>query len=234
MRRFNILFLPLISIIFGNCITVKPEVSIKKLIDKYLNIISVTECWGYGDDDYNSSDILFYSWVSLDIKMENEKRLFISYIKSSDLKAPFSLALVGKSAFAISHDYRNDIAHDFRESLPIDFIANNIGVQLNSVDDIIENYDLIYDFTNSLTKLENIKKLLTIDQENEIKNYLERGLGFYWWRKFVQPITVGNDKRYILNITQDDDPKDYRFYNFNGIENYHDRERRYVHSRVRN
>jgi hypothetical protein len=222
--------------IFCNCITVKPEISIRKLIDKYPNIISVTECWGYGDDDYNSSDILFYSWVSLDIKMENEKRLFISNIKSSDLKAPFFIDIVGKSAFAISHAYSNDIAQrDYRESFPIDFIANNIGVQLNSVDDVIENYNLIYDFTNSLTKLEDIKKLLTIEQENEIKNRLERGLGFFWWGRFVQPITAGDDKWYILNITQDDDPKDYRFYNFEYIENYTiDRELRYVHYRVRN
>jgi hypothetical protein len=235
MKRYNILLIPLIIILFGSCITIKPEKSIKRLIDKYPYIISVTECWGYGYDDYNSSDILFYSWVSLDIKMENEKRLFISYIKSSDLKAPFFLNLLGESAFAISYDYRNSIAHEYRDGLKIDFIADNIGVQLNSVDDVIENYDLIYEFTNTFKKLGEIEKILTIDQKNEIDSLLERGLGFYWWRKYVQPITAGDDRWYILNFTQKDDPENYRFYNFKKIEKYTiDRERRYVYSRVSN
>jgi phosphatidylserine decarboxylase len=47
MKRHNILLLPLAAVLLSTCVTiVKPGDSIKKLMDKYPNIISVEERWG--------------------------------------------------------------------------------------------------------------------------------------------------------------------------------------------
>jgi hypothetical protein len=228
MKKCKLLLMLLISMILISCIMVTPRNSIKRLIDKYPQIISVTECWGFGDDDYNSSDILFNSWVSLDIKMKNEKRIFISYIRSSNLKSPFHINLLGESTFEIQHLSGSKTNHWV--GFPIDFISKNINVQLKSVDDVIDNYDLIHNFTNSLTKLADIEILLDIDQKEKIIKGLEYSysLGSSWWRNYIQPIIMDEDKWYILNITHDEVPNDYKF---KEIETATERERRYIHNR---
>ena len=81
MKRYNILLI-LVMLLLTTCATVKPEKSIIRLIDKYPFIISITEGWGFEDDDYTYKEIAFYKWLALDIKMENEKRLFLACICS--------------------------------------------------------------------------------------------------------------------------------------------------------
>jgi hypothetical protein len=230
MKRYNIL-LTLVMLLLTTCATVKPEKSIKRLMDKYPFIISITEAWGFEDDDYIYTDRAFYRWLALDIKMENEKRLFLACICSSDLKAPFYLELIGKSSFAIANftttksSFALNYWREYNLSLPIDFIAKNIDIPLNSVDDVIENYDLIYNFTNSFTKLENIE----IDTRNEIiSKYSEYPKLGGVWIKFVKPVKIGNDDCYILNVTRDAAPK---YYNFLRIDNKKGWEQRYTYYR---
>jgi hypothetical protein len=180
-------------------------------MDKYPQIISITECWGFGDDDYNSSDLQFYRSVSLDIKMENNKRLFISNIRSSDFKAPFIIRLIGESTFEI-HNLTEKTAN-YYVGFPVDFISKNINIQLKSVFDVINNYDLIFNFTNSLTKLADIEYLLDINQKDEMIRGLEYSysISMRWWGEYVKPIIIDEDKWYILNITHNEIPNDYKY-----------------------
>jgi hypothetical protein len=210
----------------SNCVTVKTKNSIEKLIDRHPNIISVVEHWGFGDDDYYWYEIPFYRWVSLDIKMENGKRLFLSYIRQSNLKAPFHLILIEKSTFEILHFSREETNHWV--GIPIDFIAKNVGIQLNSVDDVIENYDLIFTFTDSLAKLADIDN---INVKNEIISGLEYSysLGGYRLINHIQPIITDEDKWYILNVTYDEVPNAKKFEELAEIAM--DRIRRYFHYR---
>ena len=229
MKRYNILLIPLVTIIFSSCVTVvRPVNSIKKLIDKYPNIISIEERWGYGNNDYNWREIGFYSSVSLDIKMENEKRLFVSLVRSSSLKAPFYIDLIGKSTFEIAQYSGNQ--YNRWKGIPIDFIAKNIDIQLNSVDDVIKNYDLIFSFIDSLTKIEDMDDI-------ELKNQIISGLEYayyiarYGWVKYIQPIITDEGEWYILNITQDEVPNAHKFMN---IVNMKETERGYIHYRTCN
>jgi hypothetical protein len=228
MKNYKILSIIIVTMILISCIRIYPKDSIERLIDKYPQIISITECWGFGDDDYNSSDMFFYSWVSLDIKMEDEKRIFLSYIRSSNLKVPFHINLVSDSTFEINHFSKGKINHWV--GFPIDFIAKNINMQIKSVDDVIEYYDIIYSFTNSLTKLSDIENLLDNEQKDIIIKGLEYSysLGIGWWRSFVQPIIIDDDKWYILNISEDEIPNNYKL---NEINNMHERERRNIYYR---
>jgi hypothetical protein len=226
MKRYNLLLIPLITVMLSNCVTVKTKNSIEKLIDRHPNIISVVEHWGFEDDDYYWYEIQFYRRFSLDIKMENGKRLFLSYIHPSNPKAPFNLYLIGKSTFEILHFSGKETNHWV--GIPIDFIAINIGVQINSVSDVIENYDLIFNFTDSLTKLADIDD---IDVKNEIISGLEYSysLGGYRLIKHIQPIITGEDKWYILNVTYDEVPNAKKFEELAEIAM--DRIRRYFHYR---
>jgi hypothetical protein len=192
-------------------------------MDKHPDIISVVEHWGFEDDDYYWYEIQFYKWVSLDIKMENGRRLFLSYIHPSNLKAPFYLNLIGKSSFEILHFSGKKTHHEV--GIPIDFVEKNIGIQLSSVDDVIGNYDLIRCFTDSLTKLADIDD---IDVRNRIISDIEHSYFYsYWWNKYIQPIITDEDKLYILNITYDEVPNAKRFEKFTQIAV--NRERRYFH-----
>jgi hypothetical protein len=220
MKRYIILLAHLIMLLLlCTCASiVKPESSIKSLMDKYPNIISVTRVWGYGDDDYTCSDREFYRWLALDIKMENEKRLFLAWIRSSDLNAPFYIELIGKSTFIIQHNTRKSsfaINYWTRnniyifQSIPIDFVAKNINIPLNSVEDVIENYDIIYNFLNSFTKIEDIED---IDKRHEIAKYWSNTDLAYKWVTDVQPIKVDNIDYRILNVTQDAVPNFRKFW----------------------
>jgi len=219
MKRYIILLVSLIMpLLLSNCISItRLETSFKSLMDKYPNIISITRIWGYGDDDYICSDIEFYRWLALDIKMENEKRLFLAWIRSSDLKAPFYIELIGKSAFIIRHNTsKSSFAINYWtrhniyifKSIPIDFVSKNIGIPLNSVDDVIKNYDLIYNFLNSFTKLEDIED---IDKRNDIAGYWPDTELANKWLEYAREIKVDNADCSILNVTQDVVPKYYKF-----------------------
>jgi hypothetical protein len=220
IKRFFILLSFLIMLILlSSCISIAGlETSFKSLMDKYPNIISITRVWGYGDGDYHWTDIEFYRWLALDIKMENEKRLFLAWIRSSDLRTPFYIELIGKSTFIIDHNERRSAFsitygasyddYGFLESIPIDFVAKNINIKLKSVDDVIKNYDLIYNFLNSFTKLEDIED---IDKRNEIAGYWSNTKLGYKWLRYTPTIKVDNVNCRILNVTQDAVPKYYKF-----------------------
>ena len=63
-------------LLLSSCISIAGlETSFKSLMDKYPNIISITRVWGY-NNDFSCSEIEFYRWLALDIKMENEKDCF--------------------------------------------------------------------------------------------------------------------------------------------------------------
>jgi hypothetical protein len=108
------------------------------------------------------------------------------------------------------------------KSIPIDFVAKNIDIPLNSVEDVIENYDLIYNFLNSFTKIEDIA-----DADTRAKYLSYTNLG-YIWLKYVQPIKVDNADCYILNVTQDAVPKYHKFWE---IDIGHTYERRHTYYR---
>jgi len=236
MRKFSVLLIILFVLLLVSCITIWPRAvskNIKNLINKYPFIISITEDW----DFYRSGD--FNDPVALDIKMEGGKRLFISHIRSSDLKSPFYLVLIEKSTF-ITHIWQDKFNRfdGISNSIPIDFISRNIQIELNSVEDVIENYDSIFNFTNSLTKLADINELLDIDDRYRIYNtsYGKRGRYGLSWRNYVKPIKneflykneIYEQEYFILNITQDEFPDTYDFY---VIENENGRQQRYTHYR---
>jgi hypothetical protein len=175
---------------------------------------------GFGDDDWEWFEAPFYSKVSLDIKMEGGKRLFIAFIHSSDLQAPFLLYLIGRSTFeVVQTSFGRRGGNTYWYGLPIHFVEKNIDIQLNSVEDVIENYDLILNFTDSLTFLVDIDDI-------DIRNQMIREMHQYL--KYIRPIIVDGEKWYILNITQDVLPNHVRFYR---IENMNERERSYIHYR---
>ena len=237
MRKPSVLLMVSFAVLLTSCVTISlfgVKRNIKRVIQKYPFITSITEIWGF---DGSGGD--FNDPVALDIKMDNGKRLFLSYISSSDLKSPFQLHLIEKSTFIIytGHD-KFGYYTSFSNSIPIDFISRNIQIELNSVEDVIDNYDLILNFTNSLTKLADINELLDIDDRYRIVDlgFGSEGRVGLSWRKHIKPIKneylykneIYEQKFYILNITQDEFPDAYTFYQ---IENKTEGGERYIHYR---
>ncbi|GHT80685.1 hypothetical protein FACS1894130_12210 [Spirochaetia bacterium] len=184
------------------------------------NIQSVTEWrdWGTGGD--------FKEPFTLDIKMNDGKRIFIDNIQSVFLSPPFSILLIGESAFKIRGEPIADGTGSITggRSLPFSLINQICKVKINSVDDIVKNYDEIYEFVNSCTKLSDIKDSIEITQEKDNFRSIEL-------IKKTKTIVDESNKYnwFILTISLNEFPNYYLFKDINeGYEN----SRSKVHERL--
>jgi hypothetical protein len=170
-------------------------------------IQSINECWGW----YGSSGD-FFAPIALDIKTEDDKRLFLSFIRSPRLKKPFYLNLIGNSVFSVRFStYENGNDGGSAHGIPIGLISQETGIQINSVDDVVNNYDEIYIFINSLTKYRK-------NTDTVVHN----------WFKEVKPIFFNTQYWYIINSSCAENPDHYIFTLINEMNVY---EQRYFHER---
>ena len=234
MKKVSALLLALFTLLLSSCMTmvflpnltreITIENNIKKILKGYPSVISITKIYGFG---YKSE--IFKDPFALDIKMENGKRLFIAFIRSSGLKPPFVIYLAGKSKFDVQVWGGTDKGWWVRSGIPVDFLSRNIKTELKSVEDLIKNYDLIINFTNSLTKLADINELLDIKDRYEIitNNGETHGKVGAGWRnyKYINPIKDDDNEWFILNITQDEFPEAFTFLDEKKWE------QRYIHYR---
>jgi hypothetical protein len=189
---------------------------IYKLIIANSDIQSIEECWGW----YGTGGDLRKP-LALDVKMKDGKRLFLSYIYSPSLNAPFYLDLVGESTFFINYYSRKESSYKGSgvvHGIPIELIEQEEGITLNCVDDVVKNYDQIYNFIGTLCKLTTIG-----GRFNELKNAKpieftdenKRNEGYrYRWR--------------IFNVEFSRLPDYHMFHYMNKAS---DRETRYLHRR---
>lgn len=188
---------------------------IKKLLRENKEIVSITACWGWGGTGGDLEQPL-----AIDIKMENGKRLFLSYIRSLNLKTPFYLVLIGESSFKVGYVTNGFIAVG---GIPIDLISQETGIEINSVIDVINNYDKIYSFIDSLTKLKDINEQLEDEYQYSSKGSGRGNVGL-GWRHEVSTIQYSRiDKEFtwfILNVTRNDFPDFYAFYDIDEGDEY--------------
>lgn len=156
------IFLPLF--IFSTC-TTSASYQIEKIINKNGEIQSMTEIWGW-----RGKGLDFYTPLALDIKFLDGRRLFLAFIKSrsfpepphcnrTPLRAPFDIWLIGDTTFDGAefayYPSDSDIERESSSpapisSLPIDLIASELKTKLDTVEEVISNYDKIYEFVCSL------------------------------------------------------------------------------------
>jgi hypothetical protein len=180
---------------------------IEKLVKGNQYIQSINECWGW----YGSGGD-FFAPVAIDIKMESDKRLFLSFIRSPWLKPPFYLNLIGDSVFSVRFSvYENGDDGGIAHGIPIELISQETGIQINSVDDVVNNYNKIYIFINSLTKHRK-------NTDTVVHN----------WFKETKPIFFNTQYWHIINSTYDENPDHYIFTLINEMSVY---EQRYFHER---
>jgi hypothetical protein len=199
--------LPMSIIVLDELYTSISSGQIEKLIKINPVVQSVNECRGW----YGSAGD-FFPPIAVDIKMKNDKRLFLSFIKSPWLKTPFYLNLIGNSVFSTRFSiYENGDDMGISHGIPIKLISQETNIQLNSVDDVINNYDEIYIFINSLSKYR--------------KN---ADAGVSNWFKETKPIFFNNQYWHIINSTYIENPDHYIFALINEVGVY---EQRYFHER---
>jgi hypothetical protein len=133
------------------------------------NILSVIEIWGW---DGKGGD--FNMPLALDIRITGNKRLFLSLIRSKNLdskinntplKSPFTINLVGENAFSCYSEFysaagerkvvgRNEKSY----GIPVDLISQELGIRLNTVREVVSNYDKINAFVSEFIKPESESK----------------------------------------------------------------------------
>jgi hypothetical protein len=183
--------LAMFPVILDELYIVTSSGEIEKLIKRNSNIQSINECWGW----YGSGGD-FFAPIALDIKMEDDKRLFLSFIRSPRLKTPFYLNLIGSSVFSVRFStYENGNDGGSSHGIPIKLISQETGIQINSVDDVVNNYDEIYVFINSLAKYRT---------NNDI-------VGYNWFKE-AKPIFFNTQYWHIINNTYAEDPDHYRLF----------------------
>jgi hypothetical protein len=180
---------------------------IEKMIKRNPCIQSINECHGW-----HGSGGDFFSPIAMDIRMEGDKRLFLSFIRSPWLKKPFYLNLIGSSVFSVMFSsYENGDDRGASHGIPIELIGQETGIQINSVDDVVNNYDKIHIFIDSLTKRRK-------NSDAVVHN----------WFKEVKPIFFNTQYWHIINNTYEENPDHYIFNYINEAKFY---EQRYFHER---
>jgi hypothetical protein len=205
-RVCKYIFFSISFVLFANCQN-RLRDSVGELMDEYPFIKSIDE-----RRRWNGSGGDWIDPLALDIKMENDKRIFVSYIKSSQLKAPFILDLINTSTFMVRYECSFTDTYWARTGIPSDYLARAMGINLDSIDDVIENYEGITDFVNSLTKLGDI--------------VTDGRTGFFYnknnilsikgdWLKKTKPLIFREndyfEKLFILNIEGDKFPNFYTY-----------------------
>jgi hypothetical protein len=185
---------------------------IKGLIAKYDYIESIEEIIGWGG---NSSDLPTPS--AFDIKMENGRRLFLSYVEINEKTGknyyPYYLDLIG-----------NFVIYG---RIPIDLIAKETGLDLETVEDIIVHYDTIYSFINTMTKLSEINEELSEGNKYHISPYGGGGYVGDEYREKVKSFASGDWRPLLVEI--DKYPEVYKM---EDIDENIPRETRRVYRRI--
>jgi hypothetical protein len=130
---------------------------------------------------------------ALDIRMENDKRIFLSWIKSIHLKAPFYLAMIDNNVFRVRVSKDEDGRSGGGERIPIKLIAQKANVQLKSVDDVVKNYDVLSEFMDSFTTW------------GSYTCYKEQTASNISWVQYIKPILFKGQYWRIINTTQGPD-----------------------------
>jgi hypothetical protein len=191
-------------------------------MNKYPFIQSIEERrkWNGSGEDWNDP-------LALDIKMDNNKRIFVSYIKSSQLKTPFIVDLINTSTFKLRYECQFTDTYWARTGIPSDYIAKALAIKLDSIDDVIENYDTINNFIESLTKLSDIipdDEIVFYHNEDDTISINSE------WIEKTKPLVFRKDdyfeKLFILNIEWDKFPD---FYTNKTILTKDRREHNYFH-----
>jgi hypothetical protein len=132
----------------------------KELLEKYDYIETITEIAGW---EGNSSELP--PPFAFDIKMENGKRVFLSYVESNKEKNsiyyPKYVELMGN--------------YVINGRIPIELIVEKTGLDLRTVEDVVVNYDTIYSFVSTMTKLGEINALLSKNNKYHVNDY---GIGY--------------------------------------------------------
>jgi hypothetical protein len=154
------------------------------LIAKYDYIEFIEEIIGWGG---NSSDLPTPS--AFNIKMTNDRRLFLSYIginkKTRKNYYPHYLELIGNYAIY--------------KSISIDLIANETGLNLETVEDVIIHYEIIYSFIDTMTKLSEINEDLSEDNRYHIS---QQGMGYVGdeYREKVKSFASGQSRPLLVEM----------------------------------
>jgi hypothetical protein len=185
---FYILLFLLLSI---SAVFYRYEVSreIDELIENNKFILSVEEIWEWDGNSKLFPPIPY----ALDIRMENDKRIFLSWVKSMHLKAPFYLAMIESNVFNVHVSRDEDGRFGGGERIPIELIAQEAKIQLKSVDDVIKNYDVLLIFMDSFTTWDSYIC------------YKEQTASNISWIQYVKPILFKGKYWRIINTTQDPD-----------------------------
>jgi len=185
------IFLPLF--IFSTC-TTSASYQIEKIINKNDEIQSMTEIWGW-----RGKGLDFDTPLALDIRFFDGRRLFLAFIESrsfpmpphcnrTPLRAPFDIWLIGDTTFdGVRYIYMssepeiNSLAGT--SSLPIALIARELKIKIDTVEEVIYNYDKIYEFVCSLPLMQTDG----VRRENIMFEYSDKRLSYeYYIRRVVR------------------------------------------------
>jgi hypothetical protein len=195
--------------------------NVDKLMTKYPFIQSIEE-----RRRWNGSGGDWIDPLALDIKMSNGRRIFVSYISSDQLRSPFIIDLVDTSTFIVRYECEATDTYWARTGIPSEYIAKALLINVDSIDDVIVNYDKIKNFVDSLTKLRDIVpngQITFYYNKNDLLDFYGSG-----WLKRTKPLVLKKDndfeKLFILNIEGNKFPnfytnqeiiiKDWREYNY--------------------
>jgi hypothetical protein len=117
--------------------------------------------------DWTNSD---HKFVALELKLEDDKTLLLTSVNYTDLpnREPFYLSRVGNYAFGTIYHFVNKQTNRSKIELrtnrrySLQTLSTKIGIQVNTVDDIIKYYDIINAFVESLPMVNeyNYQKIL--------------------------------------------------------------------------
>jgi hypothetical protein len=192
---------PVIMSVAGSVYELNATKEIDKLMERNICIESIKEYWGW----YGDSSLVPPIPLALDIKMKNDKRLFLSCIESSFLNGPFNLVMIGENVFNVNVSKNEDGNPSEGQRFSIKFIEYKTGIRLKSVGDVVRNYDMIYEFVNSLE---------TWKDYEEYNKQLDHNIS---WVQYVRPFLFKGQYWRIINTTND--PTDDTIKNINDGDN---------------
>jgi len=153
-----ILIIPLVFLL-SSCMTfmiTTTESMRKKIIRKNPGVTDVGIIF-----DWTQSDNKF---IALELKLEGERKLFLTSVNWRKMpdREPFYLSGIGNYSFSKIYHF---VYKDKKETYKVSFLegayyglpslSKKIGVQLNTIRDLITNYDKIYFFVESLPLINN-------------------------------------------------------------------------------
>jgi hypothetical protein len=184
-----------------------------KLMMENQCIQSIEERWGWWGSGGD-----FFSPLAIDIKMKDGKRLFLSFIYFPGLKPPFFLNLIDEKVFFVTTYDINTENFGISHGIPIGLIMKEMSIRLDSVDDVIKNYDGILAFVSSFVILK--------DADNRF--YESRAINPIAFDEIEKNGFVHKNQWRILTVEYNRVPN---YHLFDYINNYRPHEERFFHRR---